>query len=96
MTKPGFFNQYPYHLDIMVSPEMEAKIGVKHISSVVYNARMEGDKVVATTTYEGKLYTVRSETFLEQSYWLLIASENTLEVIDEAIAKLEQSLEPEE
>lgn len=71
----GFYHEYPYSQDVAVSPEMEQALnGRQHIDARVQNSRYDAEQnIVADCVYEGHIYTVKSCSFLEQSYWLLIA-----------------------
>jgi hypothetical protein len=75
MSKNGFFSEYPYSQDIAIAPEMEAALqGRQHINASVSNSRYDDQKrIIADCIYESVTYIVRSESFLDQPYWLLIS-----------------------
>ena len=75
MSKNGFFHEYPYAQDIVVSPEMETALnGCQHINATVSNSRYDDNqRIIADCVYNGVTYTVRSEHSIGgYTYWFLI------------------------
>lgn len=81
----GMFHEYPFSQDVHVSPEMEALIHRQHINAVVSNARYDENKnIIGDCAHEGQTYTVKQESFLGLTYWLVIALQ-AMEVSNEQV-----------